>query len=184
LAVHPYPNQYVTSFRLRDGREVTIRPIRPEDEPLILALHAAHSAHTIRMRFFSMVKILSRDSLNRFCRLDYDREMALTAVLQEDGESRLLGVSRYYLDPETGDAEFALVVSDAYQRQGLGRHLMQRLIDIARERGVQRLVGQVLAENTPMLRLMQSLGFLLSTTLEDPVVHVELTLRDASTKRC
>lgn len=178
-AGHPYPYQYVAPFRLRDGRDVTIRPIRPEDEPLILALHAAHSENTIRMRFFGMVKTLSRESLVRLCHIDYDRQMALTAVLHEKGEPRLLGVSRYYLYPETGTAEFALVVSDAYQRQGLGRHLMQRLIAIARERGVQRLVGQVLAENTPMLRLLKSLGFS-SLALKDGAVDVELMLGEVS----
>ncbi|HMF12487.1 MAG TPA: GNAT family N-acetyltransferase, partial [Gemmataceae bacterium] len=180
LAIHPYPNQYTAPFRLRDGREVTIRPIRPEDEPLILALHASHSEHTLRMRFFGLVKTLSRDSLIRLCHLDYDREMALTAVLQEGGEPRLLGVSRYYLHPETGTAEFAVVVSDTYQRQGLGRHLMQRLIAIARERGVQRLVGQVLAENMPMLRLLRSLGFSSPVSVEDQVVRVELDLTGAT----
>jgi acetyltransferase len=176
LAIHPYPNQYVAPFRLKDGREALVRPIRPEDEPLIIALHAGHSEHTIRMRYFSLVKTLSRDSLIRLCHLDYDREMALTAVVDEGGQSRLLGVSRYYLNPETGAAEFALVVSDAYQRQGLGRHLMERLIAIARERGVRRLVGQVLAENGPMLALMRSLGFSPPVQVEDQVVRVELDL--------
>src|SRR5579883_1172179 len=113
LAIPPYPNRYIAHFRLRDGREEIVRPIRPEDEALIIALHASHSEHTIRMRFFSMVKTLSRDSLIRLCHLDYDREMALTAVLHEDGEPLLLGISRYYLNPETGTAEFALVVRDA-----------------------------------------------------------------------
>jgi acetyltransferase len=176
LAIHPYPNQYTGPFHLRDGREVTIRPIRPEDEPLILALHASHSEHTLRMRFFGLVKTLSRDSLIRLCHLDYDREMALTAVLTESGGPRLLGVARYYLHPETAIAEFAVVVSDAYQRQGLGRHLMQRLIDIARARGVQRLVGQVLIENTPMLQLLRSLGFSPPIPVEDQVVRLELNL--------
>ncbi|HEY7328985.1 MAG TPA: bifunctional acetate--CoA ligase family protein/GNAT family N-acetyltransferase [Gemmataceae bacterium] len=177
LAIHPYPNQYIAPFRLRDGREVIVRPIRPEDEPLILALHAGLSEHTIRMRFFSMVKTLSRESLIRLCHLDYDREMALAAVLHENGHPHLLAVSRYYLHPETGIAEFALVVSDAYHRQGVGRHLMQRLIDIARERRVARLVGQVLAENTPMLHLMHSLGFSPPVVVEDHVVRVELGLQ-------
>ena len=80
LAIHPYPNQYIAPFTLSDGTEVTIRPIRPEDEPLIIDLHGRHSEHTIRMRFFSLVKTLSRDSLIRLCHLDYDREMALAAV--------------------------------------------------------------------------------------------------------
>jgi acetyltransferase len=180
LAIPPYPNQYIAPFRLRDGREVLIRPIRPEDEALIIALHASHSEHTIRMRFFSMVKTLSRDSLIRLCHLDYDREMALAAVLQERDGPRLLGVARYYLQPETGVAEFALVVSDAYQRQGLGRHLMQRLIAIARERGVRRLVGQVLAENTPMLHLLHSLGFAPPVLVDNQVMRVELDLTDRS----
>jgi acetyltransferase len=159
LAITPYPNQYATGFTLRNGTPVEIRPIRAEDEGLIIDLHARHSEHTIRMRFFSLVKTLTRDSLIRLCHLDYDREMALIAVETTDQGPRCLGVSRYYLDPETGTAEFAVVVGDAHQRQGLGRHLLSRLMEIARERGVQRLEGQVLAENRPMLELTASLGF-------------------------
>jgi acetyltransferase len=99
LAIHPYPNQYTAPFRLTDGTEVTIRAIRPEDEPLIIDLHARHSEHTIRMRFFSLVKTLSRDSLIRLCHLDYNREMALAAVHRHENGSQIWGVSRYYLDP-------------------------------------------------------------------------------------
>jgi len=99
--------------------------------------------------------------------------------VRENGEPRLLGVARYYLHPESGAAEFAVVVNDAYQRQGLGRHLMQRLIDIARERGVRRLVGQVLIENAPMLHLMRSLGFSPPILVEDQVVRIELSLTEA-----
>ncbi len=177
LAIHPYPNQYVTSFTMRDGTQLTIRPIRPEDEPLIIDLHGRHSEHTIRMRFFSLVKTLSRDSLIRLCHLDYDREMALAAVLPGEAGPMIVGVSRYYLHPETGAAEFALVVGDAHQRKGLGRHLLARLIEIARERGVKKLVGQVLRENTPMLNLTASLGFTPPVTVDNDVVRVELPLR-------
>jgi acetyltransferase len=176
LAIRPYPNQYAAPFRLRDGTRAVVRAIGPEDEPLIVDLHAGHSEHTIRMRFFSMVKTHTRDSLIRLCHLDYDREMALAAVRREGGEAHMLGVSRYYLDPETGEAEFALVVGDAHHRQGLGRHLMQRLIEIARERGVRRLTGLVLRENGPMLALTSSLGFGPAGTLDDGVVRVSLDL--------
>jgi acetyltransferase len=176
LAIHPYPNQYMAVFRLKDGTEVTVRPIRPEDEPLIIDLHGRHSEHTIRMRFFSLVKTLSRDSLIRLCHLDYDREMALAAVLSKAEKPMILGVSRYYLNPETGAAEFALVVEDAYQRKGLGRHLLSRLIDIARERGVKKLVGQVLRENDPMLALTTSLGFTPPRSVANDVVEVGLAL--------
>ena len=178
LAITPYPNQYTAPFTLRDGTVVTVRPIRPEDEALIIDLHARHSEHTIRMRFFSLVKTLTRDSLIRLCHLDYDREMALIAVegpgqVEGRGEGpRCLGVSRYYLDPETGLAEFALVVGDAHQRQGLGRHLLERLVEIARERGVRRLEGQVLAENGPMLALTASLGFVVQQPRGVEVVRV------------
>jgi acyl-CoA synthetase (NDP forming)/GNAT superfamily N-acetyltransferase len=176
LAIHPYPNQYTAPFRLRNGTEVVVRAIRPEDEPLIIGLHARHSERTIRMRFFSLVKVLSRDSLIRLCHLDYDREMALVAVVGEGEQAQIVGVSRYYLCPETGEAEFALVVGDAHQGQGLGRHLMERLIAIARERGVKRLVGQVLRDNAPMLALTASLGLSPPRPIEDGVVEVGLAL--------
>jgi acetyltransferase len=176
LAIHPYPNQYVAPFRLKDGNEILIRPIRPEDEPLLTAFHAGHSQHTLRMRFFSLVKTLSRDSLIRLCHLDYEREMALVAVRRDEDGPHLLGVSRYYLQPETGEAEFAVVVGDAWQGKGLGYHLMQRLIAVARERGVKRLAGWVLRENAPMLRLVRELGFTERPCAEPAVADVVLDL--------
>jgi acetyltransferase len=171
LAIPPYPNQLTSQFTLEDGTNVTVRPVRAEDEPLIVALHASHSERTIRMRFFSLVKTLSRESLIRLCHLDYDREMALAAVEYASAGPRILGVSRYYLDPETMEGEFAVVVGDQWQGKGLGVHLMTRLIEIARERGVRRLVGSVLSENRPMLQLMQALGFTIRPTGEDDVVE-------------
>ncbi len=175
--IRPYPAQYITAWRLQDGTNVILRPICPEDAPLIVELHEGHSAHTIRMRFFSMVKTLSRDSLVRLCHLDYDREMALVAVRRdEQGRPHLLGVSRYYLEPETGTAEFAVVVGDRWQGKGLGRHLMERLIAVAREQGVKRLTGAVLRENTAMLRLMQGLGFTERPGADRGEVEVELAI--------
>jgi acetyltransferase len=176
LAIHPYPNQILAPFTMKDGTGVTIRAIKPEDEPLLIDMHSRHSEYTIRMRFFSLVKSLSRESLIRLCHLDYDREMALVAVLNERDKPQILGVSRYSLDAETQTAEFAVVVEDAHQSKGLGRHLMSRLIDIARERGVKKLTGLILRENRPMLGLMQSLGFGPPVTVENEVVQVELDL--------
>jgi acetyltransferase len=170
------PNQYTERFRMRNGDEITIRAIRPEDEPLIVDLHSRHSEHTILMRFFGLVKSLSRDGLTRLCRLDFSRDMALVAVHERNGAPRILGVSRYYLDPHAGEAEFALVVSDAWQRQGLGRRLLGRLVAIARERGVGRLFGLVLRENAPMLALTKSLGFGPPQTVDRGVVRVSMDL--------
>lgn len=176
LAIHPYPNQLTASYRLHDGAEVVIRAIRPEDEPLIIAMHATFSERTIRMRFFSMVKRLSHESLIRLCYLDYDRELALVAVPQGESDPQIVGVSRYYLEPETRTAEFAVVVTDRWQGRGLGRQLMGRLIDVARQSGVKRLVGAVLSENEPMLDLARELGFTAGTAAEDGVVEVTLDL--------
>jgi acetyltransferase len=177
LAIQPYPNQYVAPFRLADGTEMTVRPIRPEDEPLLIELHAGHSERTIRMRFFSMVKTLSRDSLIRLCHLDYDRELALVAEHRDaGGRPHLAGVSRYHLNPETRTAEFAVVVGDAWQGRGLGWHLMQRLMEAARQRGVRRLEGAVLRENEGMLKLTEELGFTTRSTGEPSVVEVTLDL--------
>jgi acetyltransferase len=173
LAILPYPNYLTAPFGLNDGTEVIVRAIRPEDEPLLVAFHANNSEHTIRMRFFSMVKRLTRESLIRLCHLDYDRAMALVAVQRTDsGENQILGVSRYYLDPETGDAEFAVVIGDAWQGHGLGWHLMQRLVETAKQHGVRRLVGLVLRENAPMLQLMEELGFSIEATQEPDVLKV------------
>ena len=174
LAILPYPNQYTAPFRLTDGTEVTVRVIRPEDEPLIIEHHEQLSEHTIRRRFFGMVKHLSRERLIRLCHLDYNREMALVAVRENSNGPHILGVSRYSLDPETGGAEFAVVVSDPNQGHGLGRHLMERLIAVARDRGVKRLTGLVLCENQPMLELLQHFGF--STRPADDVTMVEAVL--------
>jgi acetyltransferase len=175
LALPPDPSQYTAPFRLRDGREAIVRTIKPEDERLIIALHASHSEHTIRMRFFSLVKVLSRDSLIRLCHLDYNREMALVAVMGEGEQTKIAGVARYYLHPESGSAEFAVVVGDAWQGHGLGNHLMSRLIGVARERGVRKLDGLVLAENNEMLKLMSKLGFVREKEA-DGVVTVAMPL--------
>jgi acetyltransferase len=176
LVIRPYPNQYVERITLKDGVSLLMRPIRPEDEPLIVAFHAGHSEHTIRMRFFGLVRTLSRDSLIRLCHLDYDRELALVAIDEQGTSPRIAGVSRYYLRPETGDAEFAVVIGDAWQRRGLGTQLMQRLIAIARESGVKRLVGQILAENSLMLQLVGRLGFRVEPTKDASVVRAVLDL--------
>jgi acetyltransferase len=166
----------VASWRLRDGIEVIVRPIRAEDESLIVKLFSTFSEHTIRMRFFSMIKRLTHESLIRLCHLDYDREMALVAVQHTNGEPAILGVSRYYLDPETGAAEFAVAVGDPWQGRGLGNHLMRRLIEVARQNGVQRLVGYVLHENAGMLRFVEGLGFNVRPSADPAAVEAVLDL--------
>ncbi len=176
LAIHPYPNQYTSSFQLKNGTDIRIRAIRPEDEEALIRFHNTHSEQTLRMRFFSVVKTLSRDSLIRLCHLDYDRSMALVAVTQSNQGEDILGVSRFFLDPETRSAEFAIVVGEAYQGHGLGYHLMERLIDVAKDKNVKRLVGSVLRENSGMLQLARELKFTQHETDDSTVVKVVLEL--------
>jgi acetyltransferase len=177
LAIEPYPNQYIATWRLPNGTDIVIRPIRPEDEPLIEDHHRSLSEQSIRMRFFSMVKTLSRDSLIRLCHLDYTREMALVAVQKNsEGKPEIIGVSRYYMNPQTRSAEFAVIVRDAFQGAGLGQHLMERIIVVARERGVRRLVGAVLRENRRMLSLAKDLGFREGSVIDRDAIHVVLDL--------
>jgi acetyltransferase len=176
LAIHPYPNQLTSEWTLPDGTEITIRVIRPEDEPLAIALFETFSEQTVRLRYFSLLKRLTHESLIRLCHLDYDREMALVAVQKTDVGPRFLGVSRFYLDPETQSAEYAVVIGDPWQKEGLGRHLMQRLIDVAKDRGVKRLRGPVLRENRGMLALAAELGMTVSNTSDPSVVETALEL--------
>lgn len=181
LTIEPYPNQYTQEWQARNGETVVIRAIRPEDEPLLVAHHKTLSEKTIRRRFFSMVKLLSRESLVRLCHLDYAREMALVAERRnEAGRPELIGVARYYMNPQTRSAEFAVVVTDAWQGQGVGQHLMERLIAVARERGVRRLTGLVLRENAPMLKLARELGFREGKSDEADAAQVTLDLEGRS----
>lgn len=176
-AIEPYPNQLVTNWRLPNGTAIVVRPIRAEDEPLIEAHHRALSEQSIRMRFFSMVKALNRDSLIRLCHLDYAREMALVAERRdEQNRPEIIGVSRYYMNPQDRSAEFAVIVRDAYQGVGLGQHLMERLIAVAKERGVKRLVGMVLRQNNRMLTLAKELGFREGTFQDRDAVQVEMDM--------
>jgi acetyltransferase len=170
LAIPPYPNQYTAPFRLADGTEFLVRAIRPEDESLIVEFHAGHTDEMLRMRYFGLVRTLSRDRLIRLCHLDYDREMALIALHSDEEHVRhIAGVSRYYLNPETNSAEFALIVGGRWHRKGLGTHLMQRLIAIAKERSIARLTGGILHENAQMFALVKKLGFETHET-DDPSV--------------
>ncbi len=179
LAIRPYPSEYVSSRRVEDGRELTIRPIRPEDEKMMAHFHATLSKDTVYFRYFQQLTLDERvqhERLSEICFIDYDRAMALVAV--ESGGGRILGISRMVKLHGTGDADFAILISDAAQGVGLGTALMQQLIFVARAEGVQRLVGEIHPENRPMLKLCGGLGFSLSKPAGD-VVTATMPLRDA-----
>lgn len=175
LVIMPYPTKWVTLWRTKDGTEVTLRPIRPEDEPMELEFIRGLSSETSRFRFFQIIKDLPHEALVRFCNIDYDREMAFVAETREGDRKVEVGVSRLILEPNKKKGEFAVVVSDKYQAKGLGIKLVDMLIEVAKEKGVESIYGIVMGENLKMIRLCEKLGF--TTKREHEDVLVELKLR-------
>jgi acetyltransferase len=165
------------AFVPSDEAELLIRPVLPGDAPLLEEMHASNSERTIRMRFFGMAPALSQDDVKRLCGLNDGGGFALAAVYRDaEFHAHIVGIADYSFESESGAAEFALVVSDAWQRHGLGKSLMRRLIAAARERGIRRLTGQVLIDNKPMLHLMKSLGFDMRLAIDPTVVEAEISL--------
>jgi acetyltransferase len=165
LAIAPYPREYVTAERLLDGTPIRVRPVRPDDEPLLQDILGHMTPADQRFRFFMPMRALSRQLGARLSQVDYDREMALMAQTP-DGKTAL-GVARYSADPDNRCAEYAIALRSDWKARGLGYLLMRRLIEVARQRGVGALVGDVLRDNGPMLDLCQYLGFSVALNHDD-----------------
>jgi acetyltransferase len=174
LVIMPYPTKWVTPWRTKDGTEVTLRPIRPEDEPIELEFIRGLSTETSRFRFFQIIKDLPHEALVRFCNIDYDREMAFIAEAR-DGERKIeIGVSRLILEPNKKRGEFAVVVADKYQGTGLGIKLVDMLIEVAKEKRVESIFGIVMAENLKMIRLCEKLGFTIRREEENVIAELRI----------
>jgi acetyltransferase len=167
LVICPYPNQYETTGTTKSGLKIFIRPIRPEDAPLLQDLFNSLSQRTIYYRFFSQMKSLPSDMLVRFTQIDYDRDMALVAIDNSQSKEKILGVARLISDIGGVDADFAIMIADQWHGEGIGATLVKRLITIAKERKMESLYGLVLAENKQMLGLAQKLGFVISRSRDD-----------------
>ena len=169
MAILPYPNLLAGEFVTRKGVPCVLRAIRPEDADALQRFVRELSAESRYFRFLSTMAELSPAMLARFTQIDYDREMAIIAVIPNDqGGERIIGVARYLLNPDAVTSEFALAVADEYQGQGIGSALMKRIAAIARERGLKAVIGLVLGNNRDMLALMHSLGFVEETDPDDP----------------
>lgn len=171
LAIHPYPRELEQQVALADGSRVLLRPIRPEDAQMERDFVASLSRETLYRRFMMPVKQLPDAMIERFTQIDYDRELALVAI-REEPTPHIVGVARIVPTLAEATAEFAIVIADALQRSGLGRQLMARLFDAARERGYRVLEGMVLAENRSMLRFCQQLGFEITVNAQDPAERI------------
>jgi acetyltransferase len=181
LAIRPYPTQYVSPWTMPDGTPVTIRPIRPEDEPLMVKFHESLSERSVYFRYFHAMQLTQRvahDRLTRICFIDYDREMALVVFRKSEGteESEILGVGRLTKVPGSREGEFAILVSDNWHHRGLGFELLKRLVDIGRDEKLTRIFGEILPENRDMLRVCDKLGFQHKYSSEDHVVRAEIAL--------
>ena len=171
MAIHPYPPELETSWQLPDGTDVSVRPIRPEDAEIEQDFVKNLSAESKYFRFMQSVAELTPLMLARFTQIDYDREMALIAVINEHTpNAHILGVVRYVSNPDNQSCEFALTVADDWQQKGIGRHLMQRLMTVARDRGIEIMEGEVLSHNSKMLRLCEKLGFRAVHNKDEPDV--------------
>jgi len=180
LAVRPYPKKLEHTVSIKDGREFLIRPIRPEDEPLIHDMVAHVHIEDMRLRFFAPMKRLSHQMAARLTQIDYDREMALVAARNdgtaEEPREAIYGTVRITADPDNERAEYAVLLRSAMKGQGLGFKLMREILTYAETRGIKEVFGEVLRENVGMLSLCRDLGFTQHDNPDDPGI-VEVSYR-------
>ena len=183
LAIRPYPKQYVRAGTMKNGKEILFRPIRPEDEPLLIKLHHALSDRTVYMRYFQSLKLSQRtahERLTRICFIDYDREMALVAEQKNAaGDPEIIAIGRLSQLRGRHEAEMAVLVDDRFQHQGLGTELFCRLIEVARAEKLVRVESTILAENRDMQAICRKLGFQLKADIKDGTVQAVLLLSDS-----
>lgn len=169
-------SKYKKPFVIRDGSTVFLRPIQSGDVDRLLGLARRFSRETMYLRFHHVVTRMSREEATRFCTIDYDHTFALVVTIGEESNERLLAVARYYRLPREDVAEFAIVVADRYQKQGIGTYLMKELAAAAKETGIRYLEGDVLVENREMMHVIEACGFQVSEDLEEGVYRVTLDL--------
>jgi acetyltransferase len=177
LIISPYPKKYEALWKLRDGRTVLLRPIKPEDEPLWLEMFQNFSEESIRYRFFQIIKDTPHEVRVRYCNIDYDREIAIVAELNEEGRRRILGVVRVSLEPDRKKGEIAFIVADPWQGLGLGTKMVDYAIEIAKDMGVETLYAIMLPDNYRAIDLTKKMGFTLQRQ-EDGTVKGVLNLKE------
>ena len=183
LVISPYPKKYEMPWKLRNGQEVLLRPIKPEDEPMWLEMFQSFSEESIRYRFFQMLKDTPHEVRVRYCNIDYDREIAIVAESSED-HKRILGVGRLSIEPDGKTGELAFIIGDKWQGQGLGTKMVDFVLEIAKEMRVETVYAIMLPDNRRALNLTKKMGFKLDY-LSDGTVKGTLDLREEMpTEKC
>jgi acetyltransferase len=181
LAIRPYPTRYIAKWKSKDGLPVTIRPIQPEDEPFLVKFHESLSEESVYHRYFSQIKLdqrIAHERLTRICFNDYDREIALVVERKDSktGDREILGVGRLSKAHGLNEGEFALLVSDRWQRQGLGTELLKRLVKIARDEKLAHLTAIIQSDNQAMLHISKKVGFTLKADSDNRNFTAEFAL--------
>jgi len=181
LAVRAYPSRYISTMTTQDGSLITFRPIRPEDEPMMVKFHETLSDRSVYLRYFHPLMLNARvahDRLARICFIDYDREIALVAqgVDPRTNESRIMAVGRLSRIHGTDDAELTMLVNDQFQGRGLGREMIQRLLKIGRAEKMHRVLATILADNIVMRELCEKLGFTFAPSPHEGRILAEMVL--------
>ena len=166
--ITPYPKKYIAQWKSKDGTSVVLRPIKPEDEPLLYELFQSFSEETMRFRFFQVIKDMPHVTLTRYCNIDYNREIAIVAEEKKD-KRRIIGASRLILEPGQKRGEFAVVVGDQWQGLGLGSKLVDYILEISRDMMLETISGDILSRNLKMIRLCTKKGFKIESVDEDTV---------------
>ena len=180
-AIRPYPAQYVEGWTVKNGTKVTIRPIRPEDEPIMVKFHETLSEESVYYRYFSQLKLdqrIAHERLTRMCFNDYDREIALVVEHKDPktDKAEILGVGRLSKLRGLNEAEFSMIVSDQWQRQGMGTELLRRLVKIGRDERLERISANILRENHGMQHVAKRVGFTLNRESNDQDYRAEILL--------
>jgi acetyltransferase len=176
LSLRPYPEEFVRAARLRDGTLLTLRPIKPEDEPFWLALLASCSRESIYSRFRYFFFWQSHEAASRYCYIDYDRELAIVAETGEGTERRIVGIGRLIAEPGRDLAEYAVLVQDAWQDKGLGGLLTDYCLGIAKQWGVRTITAITTTDNPRMIAVFEKRGFRIVNDLESSLVEVSKDL--------
>ena len=183
LVISPYHKKYETLWKLRDGRTVLLRPIKPEDEPLWLEMFQNFSEESIRFRFFQIIKDTPHETRVRYCNIDYDREIAIVPELTEDGSKKILGVARVSIEPDRKAGEIAFIVADPWQGLGLGTKMVDYALEICKDMKLETIYAIMLPDNYRAINLVKKMGFTIKY-LEDGTVKGTLNLKEEEEGQC